>query len=560
MMTTVLLAWSVLAVAQPQTSFDADVQAVAKLAGQPAIVSAAGLTRGDTPIITIENPAPFDSSPARRLVLVGGLDGDDRTARLVLEAVRWLKISAPSSVRRFWSVSALPMANPDGHETALEFPPPDKGFFDDPQRPESRYVWRWITYQAPDFVVEFAAGPAGSTAFKSVDRTAGPRAKAYGVMTISAGGPANALQTFQEFVRQTTGHAALSRTHEELLARAGRDPLEVARVLATRYPQTPGISYIPAVAWTQTLRLAAIAHDAALRDRVRQQTQPWLSGERKLFGDRVQLTSVAGTMIFADIAAGAAGAAGDSATVDSAAGEPAAVALANEGAARAAEEKADGTAQYGQGWTDDMFMGTAILARAGARPGREHNLDTAARRLVAYAARLQRADGVFIHAIDGPFAWGRGNGFAALGLAEALEASEKALPAPLPARAQLLDIYKRQMAGLTAQQAPDGMWREVIDEPGSYRELTATAMIFSAMARGVRLGWLDPSYRPVAERAWRALAAHVETDGALVDVCESTGVGPTRRYYVDRKAMSGADDRGGAMALLASMERFELSR
>jgi unsaturated rhamnogalacturonyl hydrolase len=550
MMTTALVAWSMLAAAQPQNSLDSDVQAVAKLAGQPAIVSAAGLTRRDSPILTIENPGPFDSSQIRRLVLVGGLDGDDHTARLVLEAVRWLKTAAPSSVRRFWSVSALPMANPDGHGTALEFPP-DKGFFDDPQRPESRYVWRWITYQAPDFVVEFAAGPAGNTAFKSVDRTAGPRATAYGVMTIPTGGPANALQTFQQFVRHTTGHAAVSATHEALLARAGRDPLEVARVLANRYPQTPSISYIPAVAWTQTLRLAAISNDASLRGRVREQTQPWLSGERKLFGDRVQLTSVAGTMIFADIAAGAAGAAGDSA----------AGALANEGAARAAEEKADGSALNGQGWTDDMFMGTAILARAGRRPGREHDLDTAARRLVAYAARLQRADGVFIHAVDGPFAWGRGNGFAALGLAEALEALEPtALPVPHPARAQLLDIFTRHMAGLKAQQAPDGMWREVIDEPGSYRELTATAMIFSAMAKGVRHGWLEPSYRPVAERAWRALAAHVETDGSLVDVCESTGVGPTRRYYVDRKATSGADDRGGAMALLASMERFELSR
>jgi unsaturated rhamnogalacturonyl hydrolase len=546
MLSTALLVWSMTSVGQPQTSFDADVQAVATLAGQPALVSAAGLTRRDTRILTIENPSPFDSSQARRLVLVGGLDGDESTARLVLDAVRWLKTTAPASVRKFWTVSALPMANPEGQGTPLEFPP-DKGFFDDPQRPESRYVWRWITYQAPDFVVEFTAGSATSGSFKAVDRTAGPWATTYGVMTIPAGGHANALQTFQAFVRQATGHTALSRTHEELLTRAGRDPVEIARVLANRYPQAPSISYIPAVAWTQTLRLAAVVHDASLSDRVRQQTQPWLSGERKLFGDRVQLTAVAGTMIFADMAGAAAG--------DSAAG-----ALANEGAARAAEETAGGIAQYGQGWTDDMFMGTVILARGGARAGREHDLETAARRLVAYAARLQRTDGVFVHATDGPFAWGRGNGFAALGLTEALEAMDLTAPPPHPARAQLLDIFRRQMAGLAALQAPDGMWREVIDEPGSYRELTATAMIFSAMARGVRFGWLDRSYRPVAERAWRALAAHVEPDGALVDVCESTGVGPTRRYYLDRKAISGADDRGGAMALLASMERFELSR
>jgi hypothetical protein len=44
------------------------------------------------------------------------------------------------------------------------------------------------------------------------------------------------------------------------------------------------------------------------------------------------------------------------------------------------------------------------------------------------------------------------------------------------------------------------------------------------------------------------------TIGTIIDVCASTGSGPTRKYYLDRPAITGADDRGGAMALLASME------
>src|SRR5262249_55498764 len=160
------------------------------------------------------------------------------------------------------------------------------------------------------------------------------------------------------------------------------------------------------------------------------------------------------------------------------------------------------------------------------------------------------------HATDGPFAWGRGNGFAAFGLMEALTA----LPSGDPQRGRLLDIYRRQMAGIRAQQAPDGMWRQVIDEPGAYREETATAMLLTAMARAVRLGWLDRSYLPTIDRAWRALAAHVAEDGTLVDVCAGTGVGPTRRYYLERPAVTGADDRGGAMALVAAMEQLELRR
>ena len=121
-------------------------------------------------------------------------------------------------------------------------------------------------------------------------------------------------------------------------------------------------------------------------------------------------------------------------------------------------------------------------------------------------------------------------------------------------------MVKRQAAGLKSNQAPDGMFREVIDDPGSYREETATAMLLTSMARGIERGWLDPSYRPAVERAWRALAAHVGDDGTLVDVCSSTGAGPTKRYYLDRPAINGFDDRGGAMALLASMEMYELEQ
>src|SRR5262249_40310274 len=179
----------------------------------------------------------------------------------------------------------------------------------------------------------------------------------------------------------------------------------------------------------------------------------------------------------------------------------------------------------------------------------------AARLLIGYAAKLQRPDGLFNHATDGPAAWGRGNGFAAFGLVETFAR----LPTAHPLRAQLLDIYRRQMTAIRAQQSPDGSWRQIIDEPGAYREETATAMLLSAMARGIRRGWLDVSFRPAVERAWRALAAHVASDATLVDVCTGTGAGPTKRYYFDRPAVTGTDDRGGAMALTAALDMLDLN-
>jgi rhamnogalacturonyl hydrolase YesR len=115
------------------------------------------------------------------------------------------------------------------------------------------------------------------------------------------------------------------------------------------------------------------------------------------------------------------------------------------------------------------------------------------------------------------------------------------------------------MGGMKAMQAPDGMWRQVVDEPGAYREQSVTAMTLASMARGLRLGWLDSrTYRPVVDRAWRALAAHITEDGAIVDICTSTGSQATLRQYLDRPAISGFDDRGGAMGLLAALEMHEL--
>ena len=44
------------------------------------------------------------------------------------------------------------------------------------------------------------------------------------------------------------------------------------------------------------------------------------------------------------------------------------------------------------------------------------------------------------------------------------------------------------------------MWHEVIDQPGSYAETSATAMIGIAMERGIRRGWLDPAGVSAARR------------------------------------------------------------
>lgn len=523
--------------------------------GDPGIVSAAGTSRDGQPIRTLEHGAPFD--PARsepRLVLVGGVDGDADSARIVSGAMHWFKHEASDAMRSAWLVSALPLAAPsnDGSLRSPDPYPPVDGYFDHADRPDTRYVWRWVAYQAPDLVVEVRAGdslqirsstdgddlPAGSLAAALADPSSQPGLGPVATMLVTA--PASDGPDVMRAVldRATAGRSPLRAA---ILDRIARDPLDVARLMAGRYPGTPSISYIPALAWVHALRVAEMDDDASLRDRIMTDVQPWLSGEQALFGDRVSYAAIAGTMIFSEIARRS----------DDAAERESASSLAADGVALAAAETSPGAGEHASGWSDDFYLGTIAAARAGDADG----LAAAVRLVLATAARLQQPDGLFHHDVEAPVAWGRGNGFGALGLAELLTV----LPDDHPDRAEILDIHRRHMDGMRAQQAPDGMWRQIVDVHGSFRETSVTAMTLTAMARGIRLGWLDDSYRPAVDRAWRALLAHVAEDGTLVDVCFSTGAGPTERYYLDRPAVNGADDRGGAMVLGAALEYHDLT-
>jgi rhamnogalacturonyl hydrolase YesR len=325
-------------------------------------------------------------------------------------------------------------------------------------------------------------------------------------------------------------------------AAQARSPLEVARVVAARYPASPIMSYIPALSWSGALRLSAMTGDRRFADKARREMTPFLNGTTPAIAEPYLLTSLAGHLAFADLAVK---------EKDSAAG-----ALARKAADLILSPDAGSLVRFPRQWTDDMFMASALWSRVGGITSEPRYSAAAGRLLLAYAEQLQRPDGLFIHAKEGPHAWGRGNGFALLGLADALEH----LPASWPDRPRVLEIYRRHVRGLLPHQSDDGSWRQVVDNDASYRELTVTAMTVAAMARGVRRGWLDKSSRAAIDRGWSAVLARVGDDGSVRDVCSGTGAGPTLEYYLKRPVVNGADDRGGAMVLLAALEVAELTR
>jgi rhamnogalacturonyl hydrolase YesR len=195
-------------------------------------------------------------------------------------------------------------------------------------------------------------------------------------------------------------------------------------------------------------------------------------------------------------------------------------------------------------------MSTPILVEAGRLTGDAKYYEMAARHLTFMTNLNRRADGLHRHSPLDETAWGRGNGFPALGLAWCLDV----IPEDRPERAVMLEAFKTHIAAVLPHQDATGMWHQVVDHPESYRELTSTCMITYALLRGRQQGWLDSSVEPAIERAWEALKLRIGEDGVLFDVCTGTGKQKSLREYYDRTAILGKDARGGAMSLLVSTE------
>jgi unsaturated rhamnogalacturonyl hydrolase len=192
----------------------------------------------------------------------------------------------------------------------------------------------------------------------------------------------------------------------------------------------------------------------------------------------------------------------------------------------------DGITAEARYWIDDMYMIVAVETQAFRATHDAKYLDRAALTMSAYLDKLQQPNGLFFHAPDSPFYWGRGNGWVAAGMTELL----RSLPKSHPRRARILAGYQKMMQSLLKYQGEDGLWRQLIDHPESWAETSGTGMFTFALVTGVKQGWLDKkSYGPAARKGWLGLVKHIDADANITDVCEGTNKGTSVQYYLDRK-------------------------
>jgi unsaturated rhamnogalacturonyl hydrolase len=321
----------------------------------------------------------------------------------------------------------------------------------------------------------------------------------------------------------------------------GMSPLEVGRALAEHFVTSPHqysdtLHYSEAVTWYGALTFAQLTHDDKLQGELIARFEPLMPGGAD--AGRRPVRRHVDDSIFGIV--------------------PLEIGLETKDAKYIAEGRAwadrqwenplpDGLSAETRYWVDDMYMLTMLQLEAYRATGDRVYLDRDAKEMVSYLDRLQQPNGLFFHAEDVPFYWGRGDGWFAAGMTEML----RTLPPDHPERASILAGYRKMMAALLRFQHKDGMWGQLIDHEESWPESSASAMFTFALISGVKNGWLDAAtYGPAARRGWIAVAGYVDQNHDVTGVCEGTGKKNSLEYYLERRRRTG-DFHGQAPVLWA---------
>lgn len=402
-----------------------------------------------------------------------------------------------------------------------EFPPQDAST--SANNEAAHAIWRWIGLTAPNAV--FVPDTAEGISLAEALRKAPPAG--VGMVDVFISSAAETGETKTSVLSRETENSRTAK--EEMIERLSRTPEEVFVQLAKNFGFQFNGSYIDALALIAKMRVGV---ETRAVDLARARVNDPLPGNPG---------NLSGTLLFAEI------------------GEPWATQRVRHVADLAF--RADGSPEEAMPMhsemSDSVFMAGPLLARAGLLTGEAKYFDQCVTHVRFMQNLCLREDGIYRHSPLNEAAWGRGNGFPALGLAMILDS----FPKEHPARAELESSFRNHLEALAPHQDPEGMWHQLIDLPDSYAEFSATCMIAYSIARGIDLSLLEPAiWKPRLLSAWTAIKARIGTDGkTLYNVCEGTGKQKSLEDYYRRKAIIGPDSRGGAMALLLSAEMMKWS-
>lgn len=232
-----------------------------------------------------------------------------------------------------------------------------------------------------------------------------------------------------------------------------------------------------------------------------------------------------------------------------------------------------------QMWLDGIYMAEPFYTLYASMMGEPTAFDDIAHQIL-FIERQARdpATGLLYHGWDearqqkwadpatgrSPNFWGRAIGWYAMGIVDVLDF----FPSDHPRRDSLIAVLQRLAEAVVKyQDSEKGLWYQIVDQPhreGNYREGSASAMFTYALAKGVRMGYLDSRYLSVARKGFEGLIRElvkVDENGFIQfhDIVSVGGLGgnPYRdgsfEYYISEPKRTN-DFKGYGPLMLAAIE------
>jgi unsaturated rhamnogalacturonyl hydrolase len=232
-----------------------------------------------------------------------------------------------------------------------------------------------------------------------------------------------------------------------------------------------------------------------------------------------------------------------------------------------------------QMWLDGLYMACPFLAQFARAFDAAELFDEVAHQIAIFdRCNRDSQTGLLYHACDhsrsegwanpetgcSPHFWARAMGWFMMALPDILDF----FPAEHPKRDMILQLFRdTTKAVLSVQDQATGVWRLILDQgqrPGNYLEASASCMFVYALAKGLRMGYLDSSSLQALKRGYQGiLDQFVEIDergwANLHKICSVGGLGGTPyrdgsfEYYVSEPVVSN-DYKGFGPFIMASLE------
>ena len=216
-------------------------------------------------------------------------------------------------------------------------------------------------------------------------------------------------------------------------------------------------------------------------------------------------------------------------------------------------------------YVDSIYHMPPFYAKLAVATGEERFFDEAVREWKSHVAVLSDARGPFLcHAFDAGYnkrrgyGWGRGSGWALLGMIDTLET----LPKGHSAYSGLLAEMQAFAEEIRRAQDSAGFWRTLLQERDAYLESSTAAFFGAAFTKGLRLGLLGKAFAESAGKAWAAFLTRIDEEGGFFGVSACTWAGTTNFHddemYKTLPTEINVWGQGAALRFIAERLRAEL--